>query len=128
MKFGGIEKFAAGPPQPDPEAAMAAQLAATKLQAEIAHIIAKTEGERADVMLKKAQAIGEVAEAAAAESAAQVDEQIAGLERLQAFAKTLSEVANVRERIRGVDGPGQAVLPGYGTAQALGPGGFGGRA
>ncbi|MGB0972094.1 MAG: hypothetical protein ACPGVG_14215 [Mycobacterium sp.] len=115
MKFGDIEKFIAPPQQPDPQAQQAALLAATKLQADIALIMAKVENERTSSVLKQAQAVGEIAEAEAHESGRQMNEFMAELQRLQAYAKTIGEVANVTERVRGMEGGQQAGLPSAGT-------------
>ena len=81
MKFGDFERFQGEPQQPDPMAQMAVQLQAAKLQADIKLIQAKVENERVDSILKRAEAVNELAQAEAEETGAQMAQYMRDLMR-----------------------------------------------
>jgi len=117
MKFGDFERFKGEPQQPDPMQQMAVQLQAAKLQADIALIRAKVENERVDSILKRAEAVNELAQAEAEEAGSQITGYMRQLEALQATAKAIGEVANARERVSGMAGAEQAGIPRIGPPQ-----------
>lgn len=122
MKFGDFERFQGEPQQPDPMAQMAVQLQAAKLQADIKLIQAKVENERVDSILKRAEAVNELAQAEAEETGAQMAQYMRDLDALQSTVRAIGEVANVEERVRGVAGPEQTGIPRIGPTQGGIPG------